>query len=177
MHITASIRSLHLLSMRIIFLPWFYFLGDKHEKEKEKERQKQIEKENAEKAAKEVGWCRGLSTITFRIVKFERLFWDLKVHVLANMGFNVVGCREGGPARRGRWNRRGGDVWCRDHQGERRRWCWSPQYCGRLLRQDSSSLRQSAADKQTALNGRGTDSKKTSEKEDSHFHHLHSTLD
>lgn len=30
------------------------FLGDKHEKEKEKERQKQIEKENAEKAAKEV---------------------------------------------------------------------------------------------------------------------------
>lgn len=107
----------------------------------------------------------------------ERLFWDLKVHVLANMGFNVVGCREGGPARRWRWNRRGGDVWCRDHQGERRRWCWSPQYCGRLLRQDSSSLRQSAADKQTALNGRGTDSKKTSEKEDSHFHHLHSTLD
>lgn len=60
--------------MRIIFLPWFYFLGDKHEKEKEKERQKQIEKENAEKAAKEVGWCRGLSTITLRIVKF---YWKV----------------------------------------------------------------------------------------------------
>lgn len=48
------------------------FLGDKHEKEKEKERQKQIEKENAEKAAKEVSWCRGLLTVMFRIVKFYR---------------------------------------------------------------------------------------------------------